>query len=66
MISEEKASLNPAWNSLKKLWRKFKIAKGRGDIIEAQKIAKGILECQDSLGVPKSDFNELFGIVLWE
>ena len=68
-MSVEKADKNPAWNSLKKLWLKLKIAKGRGDILEAQKIAKGILECQEKLekeGVKKSDFTELLNVVLWE
>lgn len=69
MSQTEIPNTDPAWNSLKKLWLKLKISKGRGDILEAQKIARGILECQEKLekyGVKKSDFSELFKVILWE
>lgn len=65
-MMSEKNPRDAYWFSLKKLWRKHNIAKGRCDILEAQKTAKAILECQEKLGIPKSDFTELLNVVLWE
>lgn len=57
---------NPSWFRLKKLWIKYKILRGKGDILAAQKVAIDIQKCQESLGVPKSDFTEVLSVVLWE
>lgn len=60
------ATDNPSWFRLKKLWLKYKISRGIGDILLAQKIAKDIQQCQKDLNVTIANFDELFKIVLWE
>lgn len=60
------ATDNPSWFRLKKLWLKYKISRGIGDILLAQKVAIDIQECQEKLGLPKSDFTEILSVVLWE
>lgn len=57
---------NPSWYRLKKLWRKYNILRGKGDILTAQKVAVDIQQCQENLGLAKSDFTEVMSIVLWE
>lgn len=57
---------NPNWFRIKKLWRKYNILRGVGDILTAQKVAKDIQQCQNDLKLPIANFDELFSIVLWE
>lgn len=57
---------NSSWFRLKKLWLKYKISRGLGDILLAQKVALDIQQCQENLGLPKSDFTEILSVVLWE
>ena len=54
------------WYRLKKMWRKFKILRGKGDILEQQKIALEIQKCQRDLNLQVANFDELQSIVLWE
>ena len=48
------------WHALKKAWRGYKMAKVQNDIEGMKKYAKIINEMQESLGVTKADFKELF------
>lgn len=57
---------NPNWFRIKKLWLKYKILRGVGDILSAQNIAREIQQCQKELGRPVANFDDLFSIVLWE
>jgi hypothetical protein len=57
---------NPNWQRLKGLWIRFKVAKRRLNILESQKLARQIQECQMELKLPVSEFKELFSIILWE
>lgn len=57
---------SPLWYRLRKLWKKFLIIKGKGDILEAQKLAREIQSCQRDLNVPVANFEQLLSVVLWE
>ena len=48
-----------AWHSLKKSWKKYKIAKNKGDLQTQTKTAQTILILQGRLGLRLSKFKEL-------
>jgi hypothetical protein len=54
--------LGPAWNSLKKLWKSYKIAGRTGE--PRSDTAWKINRLQVAMGLEKSDFPELEGMVL--
>lgn len=66
MTKKRYATDSPLWYRLKKLWKKFLITRGKGDILTAQKLAREIQDCQKGLGVPISNFEQILSIVLWE
>lgn len=66
MAKKRYDSDSPSWYRLKKLWRKFLIVKGKGDILEAQKLSREIQSCQQDLNIPIANFEQLQSVVLWE
>jgi hypothetical protein len=54
--------LGPAWNSLKKLWKSYKIVGRTGE--PRSDTAWKINRLQVAMGLEKSDFPELEGMVL--
>lgn len=66
MTKKRYSTDSSSWYRLKKLWKKFLITRGKGDILESQKLAKEIQDCQKNLGVPVSNFEQILSIVLWE